>query len=314
MVLINLAPVFGPNIFFLDDDDQQLTASLSMDILTDLITSYAWLFDVTTEELAKEEKILRALTLLREAKISHKPSGDILVGIYVYDKEWGKNFNVSLTPKMTAEDLIQYTIKQANLKVRKGEKLGVFEVVCSDQLERALHHTEIVLEVVLSWTSDWMAEDAKSNYIIIKPNFVYETIAPIVSHAGYRSSTIPISIFSEVKFSDLNWGKTFKKVLFEFSGAKLSCYKDAKANKVLGEWNIEDIVWYFGAEAKRGPPSKFCFTFIERNKSVTRSKEFVGRVVSCNTQQEIWKWIAGMVVAQYPNGLFAVKDHIDLLD
>jgi hypothetical protein len=95
--------------------------SAGIDIVTDFILSYGWLFDVTTQELEKERKIQRAMELLKEAK--HREFGqfnnnksidseEFLIGVYIHSKEWGKCLNVRLKPTMTASDLIDYVVKQ----------------------------------------------------------------------------------------------------------------------------------------------------------------------------------------------------------
>ena len=86
----------------------------------------------------------------------------------------------------------------------------------------------------------------------------------------YISEQTPISIFSEHKYADKS-SKSFKKVLLEFIGAKLSLYKDDKGEKLLGQWNVEDIYWYLGAEKKRlNNNTKYAITFIERNRPVVK--------------------------------------------
>ena len=253
-----------------------------MDIICDLILSYSWLFDVTSEELEKERKIQRALEMLKGAKgtklvertfsdpgtSGSRPKIDFqlnefLIGIYIYNKQWGKCLNVKLNHSMTSQDLIEYCIKNGNLK-EKQENLSVFEIICNDQMERPLHHTDIVLGVTLAW-SKWPNEDAKDNYLCLKKNdYIYDHIKPYLTQPQ-----LPITMFSELKFADRN-SKSFKKVLFEFIGAKLTCYRDAKSDKPLGQWNIEDIIWYLGAEKKRSPPNQLVFTFIERDLFIKR--------------------------------------------
>jgi hypothetical protein len=151
-------------------------------------------------------------------------------------------------------------------------------VILSGHLERPLHFTDIVLQTTLHW-STWEAEDARDAYLVIKRNSMYASLSPYLSplylspspssSSHYSHSHSTITMFSEFKFADKHWNK-FKKVLIEFIGAKLACYKDAKAEKSIGQWNIEDITWFLGAEKKRCAPSKWCITFVERDKPVRR--------------------------------------------
>jgi hypothetical protein len=232
---------------------------------------------------------------------------------------------------MTASDVVQYIVRTTKMHLPASD-LSVFEVVCDRQLERILHWKEVVLGVTLSWATNWPAEDAKNNYLLVKDNKqLYSQLRPILSQPpssggiNTTSSSMmrsgpsfqPFTLFSELKFSGIKWGKSFKKVIFEFVGAKLSVYKDTKATKTIGEWNIECITWFMGSEKKRNAPSEFAFTFFDRNEKIERNKDshyFVGRVVCCNNQDEYYKWIAGMMIAEYPSGLFPPqKELIDLL-
>jgi hypothetical protein len=127
--ILNIAPVICQSILFLKVGDKIIDDRVStfdgdsagIDIVTDFILSYGWLFDVTTQELEKERKIQRAMELLKEAK--HREFGQLnnnksidseefLIGVYIYSKEWGKCLNVRLTPTMTASDLIDYVVRQ----------------------------------------------------------------------------------------------------------------------------------------------------------------------------------------------------------
>jgi hypothetical protein len=128
--ILNLAPALCHTILFLKCgnkivDDRVSTFdgdSAGIDIMTDFIQSYGWLFDVTTQELEKERKIQKALELLKDAKqkelglkLNKKSVSDceeFLIGVYVYSREWGKCLNVKLTPTMSAADLIEYVVKK----------------------------------------------------------------------------------------------------------------------------------------------------------------------------------------------------------
>ena len=359
MHLANLTPVVAPLLIFSSssshDDGREVIATRAQDVFTDLVTEYVRLFDVTPEELAKERQIQRSLILLRETKVLAKPAGDMLVGVYVGERECGPCLNVRLSPGMTAHDLVLYVIRSGKTPAAGGvaaADLSVFEVVCERQLERLVHWRDPVLPITLSWATDWPPEDAKGNFLLVKENkSLFQQIRPILSHppsAGginassrsiLRSPTAttataaaaaaasahqrppatfqPFTLFSELRYSGPRGGKSFKKVLFEFVGAKMTAYKDAKAVKTIGEWNIESITWFMGSEKRRSAPTPYAFTFFDRNERIERSKEsagFVGHVVCCATQAEFLKWLAGMMVAEFPADLFPPQgDMIDLL-
>lgn len=62
----------------------------------------------------------------------------------------------------------------------------------------------------------------------------------------------PMTVSGELKFADTK-SKCFKNYTFEFSQAKLCCYKDKGCAVKLHEWKIEDMIWYLGHEPKRNP-------------------------------------------------------------
>lgn len=239
MVLLNIATVIGNTLIYTSStcglDTNHITSS-TIDIVSDLISSYAWLFDVSNEELEKERQIQRALIALQEAKLTIKPAGDILVGVHIQLESVNCCLNVGLFPTMTARDLVLKVIKMAKVVDVEPSDLSVFEVVSGGQLERILHYGDIVLGVCLAWSVNWPQDDAKENHLTIKSNkdilgkiMPYLQLPPgsggLNNMSLARNSTIPFSLFNELRFSDINCGKTFKKVLFEFVGAKLSIFK-----------------------------------------------------------------------------------------
>ncbi|XP_077517714.1 rhoGAP_ARAP and RA_ARAPs domain-containing protein RhoGAP15B isoform X1 [Amblyomma americanum] len=306
MPVLNLAPVFGPSVLYkmVGDLDNELPTSASfeennasMDVVADLISGYSWFFEVDPAEMEKEKRIQAAMDLLREAKIAQRPAGDILVGVYVYSKDWGHCINVKLSPAMTAGALCKHTMQQLNIK-EPTNKMAVFEVICEQDLERPLHHSEPVLSVVVRW-ANWDASFAKSNYLCVKNNYVYDEIAPLVSNRQ------PLSVFSELRFAEARQ-KSFKKSVLEFTGGKITQYKDSKASQLLNQWNIEDVLWFMGCESRRSPPSKWNFTFVMRQGDIKRTKDrpYFGNCVSLTTQEEFEKWLAAMLNAEFPKGIF----------
>lgn len=308
MPVLNLAPVFGPSVLYKmvgsSTEEESCSTTLcfeennaSMDVVADLISGYSWFFEVDQAEMEKEKRIQAAMDLLREAKIAQRPAGDILVGVYVYSRDWGHCINVKLSPSMTAGALCKHTMQQLNIK-EPINKMAVFEVVCEQDLERPLHHSEPVLSVVVRW-ANWDSSFAKSNFLCIKNNYVYDEIAPLVSNRQ------PLSVFSELRFAEARQ-KSFKKSVFEFTGGKITQYKDSKASQLLNQWNIEDVLWFMGCESRRSPPSKWNFTFVMRQGDIkrTRDRPYFGNCVSLATQEEFEKWLAAMLNAEFPKGIF----------
>ncbi|CAM1316369.1 Uncharacterised protein g6745 [Pycnogonum litorale] len=296
MTTTNLGPIFGPSLLYKSDRNDTdnvdfASTSAAINVVVDVINFYPFLFEVEKVELEKEKKIQQALEQLRQAKMSQRPAGDILVGIYLYSK-LGRCINVRVSPAMTAEAVVQNVSMQADLKGDLS-KLAIYEVVCQGDLERPLYGREVVLGVTLRW-AQCSDEDARENHLVVKPNSLYSILKPQLQQ--------PKSLFSELRYAE-GKSRSLKKALFEFSGARLSYYKDARNSNVLGIWNIEDVTWYLGCETKRLNPTRWAFTFIERNIPFIRTKEnpYFGITVSCGSEEEYHRWLAAMLVAEYPS-------------
>lgn len=155
MTVANLAAIFGPTILYKQsgqaylERDPSLSPTTSMAetnagmaIAADLLGNFCFLFDVSQAVVEKEREIQKLIAELREARVAQRPAGDILVGVYVYNKEWGRCINVKLTPTMTAAELCKLVRNQVNL-ADPVSSLAVFEVICDQQLERPPHFTEV---------------------------------------------------------------------------------------------------------------------------------------------------------------------------
>lgn len=307
MTTNNLASIFGPTLLTTQVDNyvpNLLNANLEMDVIADLVNNYPMLFKVSIDELKKDLMLQQAVLDIKEAKKCRKPAGDILTGVYIHSKEYGKCLNVRVSPSMTTLDLCHYALQNVRIK-EKLEHLTVFEVVNNGEMERPLHFSEIVLSVTLQWAR-WADSEAKDNYLVIKRNDLYLQVLPLARQ--------PLSMFSELRFADRK-SKHFKKFLLEFKNARLSFYKDAKITQPEGTWNIEDIIWYIGYEQKRPCPTKWAFTFIDKRDGVRRTKDasYFGWTVCCNSEEVFHKWIAAMLIGEYPNGLVPKREPIDLL-
>lgn len=334
MSLIDLAPVVAPVLFYSSSHEErtEFESPKATDLLSELVSCYTRLFDVSPEEMEKERQIIKTLSLLRETNMAASNAGDILVGIYMDDRKLGACINVRLSPTMTSHDLIQYILRTRKMD-QQAHELSVFEVCCDDQLERVLHWKEVVLGVVLSWTTNWGSEDAKNNYILVKDNReLFTRLVPFLrnspsegglntSAATFMRQTSSGVLFSTVKYSGTNQGKIFKKISIECQGARLNGFKvkdTAKdEDKPLFEWNIESIHAFMGCEKKRNPPTPFAFTFFDRHQKVIRNKEsknFVGRVACFSTEEDYYKWLAGLMTAEHPQRLLPPqKELIDFL-
>ena len=193
---------------------------------------------------------------------------------------------------MTALDMIRTVFQDR--KMKDDSNLVLHEAILNGDLQRPIHHTEIILDVVLKWGS-WVGEgDRKDNHLLLKRNVLYEEAINYASR--------PFSVFCEGFYTDLKM-KQFKKYMLSMSNARITINKSEDVE--LASWPIEEISWYLGCEPKRHPPQSLNVTFITRDDIIHRSKErpYFGRTLSFESRDFYIKWIAAMLVAEFANDL-----------
>ncbi|KZC12099.1 PREDICTED: uncharacterized protein LOC107190227 [Dufourea novaeangliae] len=289
MTVENLSAIWGPTLMHAGENSAEEWNRAETRVIGDLIKLYPKLYQLTAAELAKEAKILEVLEKHHVSNNGPRgaPSGDLKMWIYILSKD-GECVNVTIGPQKTAFDICQELSEKTNLPVHE---LCLEEYTLSGALGRPLHHTERVLEAVARW-GYWDPEDRKDNVLILKRDQLYKDIVSRVKP--------PLIPSGELKFADRKM-KHFKTYLFEFTQAKLCCYKDKACSTKLYEWKIEDIIWYLGHEPKRNPQTGWSITFISKNKKPVRSKEspFFGCTIAGTLKDDQYKWLAAMIFGEY---------------
>ncbi|XP_076385474.1 rhoGAP_ARAP and RA_ARAPs domain-containing protein RhoGAP15B isoform X2 [Megachile rotundata] len=289
MTCENLSAIWGPTLMHAGENSAEEWNRAETRVIGDLIKLYPKLYQLTAADMAKEAKIL---AVLEKHHVSNNglrgaPSGDLKIWIYIFSRE-GECVNVTIGPQKTAYDVCRELAEKTSLS---AHELCLEEYTLSGALERPLHHTERVLETVARW-GYWDPDDRKDNVLILKKDQLFKDIVPLI--------TPPMTTSGELKFADRK-SKNFKNYLFEFSQAKLYCYKDKFCSNKLCEWKIEDIIWYLGHEPKRNPQTGWSITFIAKNKKPTRCKEspFFGNTLAGSLKDEQYKWLAAMTFGEY---------------
>ncbi|KAG7211462.1 hypothetical protein KM043_010743 [Ampulex compressa] len=285
----NLSAIWGPTLMHAGENSAEEWNRAETKVIGDLIRLYPKLYQLSAADLAKEAKILEVLERHHVSNngLRGAPSGDLKIWIYVLSRN-GECVNVTIGPQKTAFDVCRELAEKAGMS---AHELCLEEYTLSGALERPLHHSERVLETVARW-GYWDAEDRKDNVLILKKDRLYKDIVHLIKP--------PMTTAGELKFADTKT-KSFKNYLFEFSQAKLCCYKDKVCSIKLHEWKIEDIVWYLGHEPKRNPQMGWSVTFISRNKKPTRCKEspFFGNTLAGTSRDEQYKWLGAMIFGEY---------------
>lgn len=307
MTVDNLAAIWGPTLM-------QVQEGTSLDpnwskvesaVINDLITHYPKLFEVDQTELEREMKILEVLESYHKkinqvtlANVS-KPSGDLKIWIYLNSKENGECINITVGPQKTSGEICN---ELSDKMKEPGYRLCLEEVICNNSMFRPLHHTERILDVVLRW-SYWDETDRKDNCLVLRKNDVFQAVAPLAKP--------PILVGGEYKFADQK-SKSFKTYQFQFTCAKLCYYKDKSCSVKIGEWKIEDIIWYIGHEPKRNPHTGWSITFLEKDYKGPRCKEkpFFGNTICGATEEQKLKLMAAMLAGEYAQDILPIPNLI----
>ncbi|XP_070517337.1 uncharacterized protein Rhogap15b isoform X2 [Cardiocondyla obscurior] len=249
MTVENLSAVWGPTLMHAGENSAEEWNRTETKVVGDLIRLYPKLYQLSSADLAKEAKMLE---ILEKHHVSNNglrgaPSGDLKIWIYILSPN-GECVNVTIGPQKTAFDVCRELAEKANLP---SHELCLEEYTLSGMLERPLHHSERVLETVARW-GYWESDDRKDNVLVLRKDRLYKDIVPLVKP--------PMTISGELKFADTKT-KNLKSYLFEFSQAKLCCYKDKVYSVKFHEWKIEDIIWYLGHEPKRNPQMGYIYIF-----------------------------------------------------
>ncbi|CAD1478039.1 unnamed protein product, partial [Heterotrigona itama] len=271
----NLSAIWGPTLMHAGENSAEEWNRSETRVIGDLIKLYPKLYQLTAADLAKEAKILEVLEKHHGSNngLRGAPSGDLKIWIYIFSRD-GECVNVTIGPQKTAFDVCQELAEKTNML---AHELCLEEYTLSGALERPLHYKERVLEAVARW-GYWDSEDRKDNVLILRKDRLYKDIALLMKP--------PMTTSGELKFADTK-SKNFKNYLFEFSQAKLYCYKDRVCANVLYEWKVEDIIWYLGHEPKRNP------------QTGCKESPYFGNILAGSLKEEQHKWVAAMVFGEY---------------
>ncbi|CAG2055121.1 unnamed protein product [Timema podura] len=313
MPVDNLAAIWGPTLMHLECDEYQSWSSLESGVVTHLISMYPSLFDVDTEELNREKKMLEVLERYHASNTSvphNKPSGDLKVWIYIDSKDNGNCVNVT--------ELGRLNLEQGNPHFLGGR---VENHPSSPDRDSNLD-LPILGSLAQHETSALANYTTKAGYDIHPQRQAGEVCVELASKTEFPSHQLtleevvlsgalvrPMHHTERVLDTVLRWG------YWSDADCKDNClvltrnttFKEADilgSNK-LNEWKIEDIVWYFGHEPKRNPHMRWSITFIEKNKKNKRSRDapYFGYTIAGTSKEEQLRWVGAMLGGEFPQGL-----------
>lgn len=261
MDVANLAIVWGPTLLQ-DKSSENHYSQTEADVIIDLIRYYKNLYALSADEVAKEQIMLQVLQKYHAAaenlNDTMKKSGDLKVWITIDANpedttEEKPQINVTLTPNKTVNDICK---ELAIHMKREAFTLTLSEFVLNDTLQRPLHHSEKVFDIVLKW-SYWPEADRKNNYLRLRP-------AKFMKEVERALKMLPtVSLNKELKFADCKT-KSFKLYTLELNDGKITVLKKEKNTIVkVREIDLMKATAYLGCEKKRDFQLRWAITLIE---------------------------------------------------
>lgn len=263
MDVANLAIVWGPTLLQNRATENHYSQK-EADVIIDLISLYKSLYQLSADEVAKEQIMLQVLQKYHEAAENlsdiAKKSGDLKVWITIDpnpedENEEKQQVNVTLTPSKTVWDICK---ELAPKMKREAHKVTLTECILNKTLHRPLHYSEKAFDVVLKW-SYWSEADRKNNILQLRPmKFMKEVeralkMLPVVSPN------------KELKFVDSKT-KAFKSFTLELNDGKITVMrKDKSAVINVREIDLTKIIAYLGCEKKRDFQQRWAITLIDDN-------------------------------------------------
>lgn len=192
-----------------------------------------------------------------------KKSGDFKVWITLdpnpelnVKQEDKKQINVAITPTKTVLELCKELESQMNLP---AHKMTLMEIILNGELQRPLHYSEKVLNIVLRW-SNWPEADRKTNFLELKPQTKFQQQ---IERAMKTQSTFTPCM--ETKFADKKT-KSMKLFTLELCDTTINVLKAEKSTNVkVNDVDVSNCVTYLGAEKKRDSKDRWALTLVELN-------------------------------------------------
>ncbi|XP_052824184.1 arf-GAP with Rho-GAP domain, ANK repeat and PH domain-containing protein 1 isoform X3 [Octopus bimaculoides] len=285
MGIDQLAIVFGPTLMSGGSSQNNYSNTNSeITVIRELIKYHERLFELPVKNKEIEKKIQEACEKMENLKKVSVVSDSLLLHLYVgvYDSQ---PIATTVSWTMNGGDILERVQPKICLK---GVDWILYETVCNGTLERPIHSTENI-EDVLSQYKFWDETDARETRLLVKQSHL------CVNFKEYFDPSK--TLMAELEFCEK---KVSRKYWFEFSQAKLSYYKDTKGSPIA-TWRIEDLNIYMGIEQNRDPKLRPGFTFVVKNEKQKRSKDtpYFGKALYFPTVHDMYVWYAGMMFTKH---------------
>ncbi|XP_066480097.1 arf-GAP with Rho-GAP domain, ANK repeat and PH domain-containing protein 3 isoform X2 [Tiliqua scincoides] len=153
----NLALLFAPSLFQTDGKGEH-----EVKVMEDLIDNYVHIFNIDENQVSQMDLENSLITTWRDVQLSQ--AGDIILEVYLEQKNLDCCVTLKVSPVMTAEELTNQVLEMRNVAASLDIWL-TFEVLENGELERPLHPKEKVLEQALQWCK---LPKPSSAYLLVK--------------------------------------------------------------------------------------------------------------------------------------------------
>lgn len=172
---------------------------------------------------------------------------------------------MTLTPTKTVYDVCKELAVKMN---RAPFAITLSEIILNGALQRPLHYSEKLFDVVLRW-SYWPESDRKDNFLRMRPMKFLKDVERALKNLP------TVSPNKELKFADSKT-KSFKSYTLELVGERITVMKkDKNAVVKIKEIDLRHATAYIGCEKKRDFQLRWAITLIEMdpNTNIMRCKK-----------------------------------------
>lgn len=160
---------------------------------------------------------------------------------------------MTLTPTKTVYDVCKELAPKMN---RAPFAITLSEIILNGALQRPLHYSEKLFDVVLKW-SYWPESDRKDNFLRLRPMKFLKDVERALKNLP------SVSPNKELKFADCKT-KSFKSYTLELVGDQITVMKKEKSAVIkVKEINLRHTTAYIGCEKKRDFQLRWAITLID---------------------------------------------------
>lgn len=297
MNIEKLCTCFAPTLMCVETEMGPSNPGFEITVLTEIVKERDYLFQINQTELDTEAKIQaatqRILEIQQDPRKSQQVPGNFLMPVAMYSPS-GQDEMVNTTASTTAQDVVDYLMRKCNLS---GRSFALYEMLFKGAVVRPLFPGDNIMGTTTRW-GDW--EELTRNKDNVPCLCLADTDRLEKLDTHYDNSR---PLFGELKYVDSRSKTKFKKTTVEFKQCMLTFYKDSKAKSQLCSWMVEELTIYIGVDPKRSPPTKYGFTFLVNSKEEKTKNSCFGHCVCLPSEEELYRWVAALLVAQNPEGL-----------